>query len=346
MILSTSKGSAAQIIEGKEQYLLFNNNGIKADFLGERVSDVRRKKEGANKKNINKKELSKEEKQDNVIVVVQVPLKQKKLFVQRQMSYSESSEEEDECDDDAMFNMDEDQKENDKEVNVEAAIVKVAERTNPVCICGKDLQKYQVQYAYGGNGINCNKCRCKVNNSTDLIYHCVDKKNNYKHPRGYDLCIECGEKQLKFDELRGMLEEDENYKLERNEKYPIRVTLQYYKATNNGEVNKEVIDDIVAQLESSQKMADNIGSLVTEYDPNRATEWINNKNDDEKGDQYAEIKKSLQENCGSEWETFYKNFVQEQVTDNDVKDLSNDDLKDLITKMGPRNRFKKWIQSL
>merc|ERR1712113_449067 len=73
-IVSTSKGSSAQIIEGTEQYLLFNNNGKKADFIGERVSDHRKKK---GQKNIHDKKLSKQEKQDNVIVIVQIPLKQK-----------------------------------------------------------------------------------------------------------------------------------------------------------------------------------------------------------------------------------------------------------------------------
>merc|ERR1712113_1193989 len=75
VIVSTAKGSSAQIIEGKEQNLLFNNFGKKADFIAERVSDVRRKK---GQKNIHDKVLSKEEKQGNVIVVVQIPLKQKK----------------------------------------------------------------------------------------------------------------------------------------------------------------------------------------------------------------------------------------------------------------------------
>ena len=69
VIVSTSKGASAQIIEGRTQHLLFNHNGKKADFVGERVSDVRRKK---GQKNIHDKKLSKEEKQGNVIVIVQV----------------------------------------------------------------------------------------------------------------------------------------------------------------------------------------------------------------------------------------------------------------------------------
>merc|ERR550525_263853 len=74
VIVSTSKGSSAQIIEGRQQHLLFNNLGNTADFVGERVSDVRHKK---GQDNIYDKVLSKQEKQDNVIVVVQVPLKKR-----------------------------------------------------------------------------------------------------------------------------------------------------------------------------------------------------------------------------------------------------------------------------
>merc|ERR1712172_385581 len=67
-------GSSAQILDGNEQHLLFNNHSKKADFVGERVSDVRMKK---GQSNVHDKKLSKQEKQDNVIVIVQVPLKQK-----------------------------------------------------------------------------------------------------------------------------------------------------------------------------------------------------------------------------------------------------------------------------
>ena len=74
VIVSTAKGASAQIIEGRTQYLLFNNNGKNADFVGERVSDVRRKR---GQKNLYDKKLSKREKQENVIVIVQVPIKRR-----------------------------------------------------------------------------------------------------------------------------------------------------------------------------------------------------------------------------------------------------------------------------
>merc|ERR1712083_95727 len=134
----------------------------------------------------------------------------------------------------------------------------------------------------------------------------------------------------KFDELRGLMDEDQDYKLERDERYPVRVTLQYYKATDNGAVDKEIMDDIVKQLEASQKQADFMGSLVTEYDPNRPTEWVNKDKEDVKEDPIVEpepgdkdpyklIRDALEKHCGSDWNTFMQNFENEEVMDKDLK---------------------------
>jgi len=353
-IVSTSKGSSAQIIEGTEQYLLFNNNGKKADFIGERVSDHRKKK---GQKDIHKKELSKQEKQDNVIVIVQIPLKQKipevsiqPIFygggmggalefdcLQPQMQSFSINE--------CSFKKNKRRMSNEK-ANVEAAIVRVAERTKPQCICGKELAKYQLRYTYNNgnyNGtISCDGCGCNITDKSAMVYHCPDGKNNYKHKNGYDLCIACGEKQLKFDELSGMLDNDSSYKLERDERYPIRCTLQYYKATDNGVVNKEIMDDLAKQLEQSQKQADFMGSLVTEYNANRPNEWVELKEDDV--DDMKDIKKALEELCGNDWKSYLTNFEKEEVKDSDLENINDQDLKELIPKMGPRNRFKKWME--
>merc|ERR1711994_236107 len=119
-------------------------------------------------------------------------------------------------------------------------------------------------------------------------------------------------------------------------------------------VNKEIMDDIVKQLEASQKQADFMGSLVTEYDPNRPTEWIDKGQDEEKEDDskvekqdedlYKLIRDALEKHCGSDWKIFLQNFENEEVTDSDLKDLTEDDLTQLITKMGPRKRFERWMK--
>eukprot|EP01083_Nonionella_stella_P081541 224657_1 len=346
VIVSTSKGSSAQIIEGKEQHLLFNKNGKKADFIGERVSDVRHKK--GQKKNLKSKKLSKAEKLDNVIVIVQVPLKQKAKPVPytnlQQMlgGYAVKKQKKLQC---RGISLESAEDEDESKVNVEAAMVKISERTKPVCKCNKELEKYQVQYAYNGTGIRCDECGVLVSGKEELIYHCADKKS-YKHENGYDLCIACGEKQLKYDELRGMLEADKDYVLERDEKYPVRVTLQYFKATDNGAMNQEIMDEIVKQLAVSQKQADFMGSLVTEYNKERPSEWVSDKDEVKGNDEYQAIRKALEEMGGNDWTIYLKKFEDEEVKDTDLENITDDDLKELIPKIGPRNRFKKWIKSI
>merc|ERR1712141_898853 len=223
------------------------------------------------------------------------------------------------------------------------------------------MQKCAVKLTYSCKKVRCDGCNKKIHDLEAFVYHCPDGKSSYRHRKGYDLCLECGDKQLQFDELRGLLDSVKDYKLERNEQYPVRVTLQYYKATSNGVVDKEIMDDIVKQLEQSQKQADFMGSLVTEYDPKRPTEWV--EKDDEKidgaqinqiaqqlngievVDDFAQIRAALLKYCSSEWEQCLKNFQNEDVKDKDLKFISDEDLKELIPKMGPRNRFKNWLKS-
>merc|ERR1712062_79760 len=200
-----------------------------------------------------------------------------------------------------------------------------------------EMQKQMVKTTYHSQKVYCDNCEKRIHDPFDWVYHCPDGKSSYHHRNGYDLCLECGDKQLQFDELRGLLDSVKDYKLERNKQYPVRVTLQYYKATDNGAVNKEIMDDIVKQLEASQKQADFMGSLVTEYDPKRPTEWIDKgqdevKEDDSKvdgDDDYGEIRAALEKHCGKDWKLFFENFQNEEVMDTDLEGISADDLKEL-----------------
>ena len=123
-----------------------------------------------------------------------------------------------------------------------------------------------------------------------------------------------------------------------------------YKATDNGSVTKQLMEDIAKELKQSAKQADFIGSLVTKYDPNRATNWIKDKFEKEEkendfGDGYEKIKDVLERDCGPDWKDYLNNFQNEQVMDKDLKNLTESDLKELIPKMGPRKRFNAWLQS-
>merc|ERR1712129_339623 len=91
----------------------------------------------------------------------------------------------------------------------------------------------------------------------------------------------------------------------------------------------------------SQKQSDFMGSLVTEYNPKRPSEWVKQ----DVVDEYKKIRTFLQEHGGKQWMEFVKRFEEEEVKDSDLLNLSDDDLKDLIFLIGPRNRFKKWVDA-
>jgi hypothetical protein len=74
-------------------------------------------------------------------------------------------------------------------------------------------------------------------------------------------------------ELEGVFTETDNLTIERDENYPIRVTVQFYKATSNGVINDKDAKDISDQIERVYAMSDYVGSLVTEGRTGRVTEY-------------------------------------------------------------------------
>lgn len=82
-----------------------------------------------------------------------------------------------------------------------------------------------------------------------------------------DAIIKVGESEGRFKELGGI-------QIERNPDYPVRVTLQYYKATSNGIFGNAEISAISEQLKESRKFASSIGSLVVGGTSTRPTEPV------------------------------------------------------------------------
>jgi len=72
----------------------------------------------------------------------------------------------------------------------------------------------------------------------------------------------------------GPYNEGHGLKLERDPKFPIRITVQFYKATSNGVVDDKDLDKIAQSIGSVYEHADFVGSLVMPAgDPLRPTEW-------------------------------------------------------------------------
>ena len=64
--------------------------------------------------------------------------------------------------------------------------------------------------------------------------------------------------------------------IERDPDFPVRVTVQYYKATASGEVTAEDMDAIADDIERVYVDADYVGSLVTDGLTGRPTEYEGN----------------------------------------------------------------------
>jgi len=79
---------------------------------------------------------------------------------------------------------------------------------------------------------------------------------------------------LGHGQKRGPFEEGRNLRLERDDRFPIRITVQFYKATSNGVVDAKDLDGIARSIGSVYEHADFVGSLVIPAgDPRRPTEW-------------------------------------------------------------------------
>jgi hypothetical protein len=72
----------------------------------------------------------------------------------------------------------------------------------------------------------------------------------------------------------GPFEEGRALRLERDARFPVRVTVQFYKATSNGVVSSGDLDSIAASIGNVYEHADYVGSLVIpEGDRQRPTAW-------------------------------------------------------------------------
>ena len=60
----------------------------------------------------------------------------------------------------------------------------------------------------------------------------------------------------------------------RDRRFPIRVTVQFYKATSNGVINNADVAELKAQIDKVYASGDFVGSLVTGGSTHRPTEWV------------------------------------------------------------------------
>lgn len=77
--------------------------------------------------------------------------------------------------------------------------------------------------------------------------------------------------------VEGPFTEIDGLEIERDERFPVRVTVQFYKATSNGVVSEADMAEIGAQIGKVYQQAAYVGSLVVEGETGRPTEHSGQK---------------------------------------------------------------------
>lgn len=77
--------------------------------------------------------------------------------------------------------------------------------------------------------------------------------------------------------IEGPFTEIDDLDIERDPRFPVRVTVQFYKATSNGIITEQDIAEIAAQIERVYEDADYVGSLVVDGSSDRPTEYDGSK---------------------------------------------------------------------
>jgi hypothetical protein len=78
--------------------------------------------------------------------------------------------------------------------------------------------------------------------------------------------------------VEGPFTEIDDLEIERDPAFPVRVTVQFYKATSNGVVSAQDMTDIAKQIQRVYDQADYVGSLVVDGETGRPTEYDGDKN--------------------------------------------------------------------
>ena len=157
-------------------------------------------------------------------------------------------------------------------------------------LTGKRLSDFiadtsQVKTGNGGRNQSIEAAREKGLNMVLLIQVPLKQKNIIRYnAMPADACAEYSAPKMKrgsdveeavigHGRVEGPFTEVDNLEIERDDRYPIRVTVQFYKATSNGIVSASDMSEIAAQIDRVYSRADYVGSLVVQGETGRPTEY-------------------------------------------------------------------------
>jgi len=227
-LVASSTGTSAQVVEcdtfSGTQKLYFNSKGQKASFVAHRLSDNRRERGVAVEG-----KMSAEEKEKNMLMLIQIPLK----------------------------------------YEVPAPRLRPRPRPRPRRVWGYRYKKAYLgcdddgRVPEGGGDSDGD-----YYDEEDALAQALPAKEAKADRRRSSSSSSKAEKAdleeavVSVGKDEGPFSECSGLAIERDPKFPVRVTFQFYRSTSNGIVEESHMKAIAAQIKESQKDADFLGSLV------------------------------------------------------------------------------------
>ena len=128
----------------------------------------------------------------------------------------------------------------------------------------------------------------------------------------------------------GAYTEIDNLNIQRDPNFPIRVTVQFYKATSNGIASQQDIEAIKSQIDDVYAHSDSIGSLVVDGETGRPTEYVGCKI--QPAGWWEEFWQRYEENTGIDRRTASRNLRRLLGEDYRTRPVSDLYLRDTLRK--------------
>lgn len=196
-IMVSKEGTSVQVLGAQNEILYFNQMGSSHLLKAQRLADIRTLKTGVEHSAVkSSKDMSDEEKSENVLMIFQIPLK---MAIRRKVRK-----------------------------------------------LGAGLLGCSRSEASAGTGL-VSDCTADPDDGTDMAVLSLGKRMGaYRGTTG-------------------------NFKIERDGRFPIRCTYQYYRCCKTDKLLPSVIDDISYQLKKVDEVSTSMGSHVLTTDVNRIT---------------------------------------------------------------------------
>lgn len=215
-IMVSNLGTSTQVLEDSREKLFFNDNGIAKNFNIQRLQHKRKLETGVEQEKVKSfNEMTSQEKMQNVLMVLQIPLVQKPRS---------------------------------------QAPISLEDEYEVGCLysCGGDYNELEEECSSAGF-----MSRSTPNKKTSI---------------GMDMGV------ISTGMSQGTYSGTKDYVLKRDKRFPIRCTMQFYRVTDENNVDDSDINDIAEQLEQPYRLSSEQGSLVLETS-GRKTEIVPESDD-------------------------------------------------------------------